>query len=408
MNNISHMSRAFKSRNYRLFFCGQILSLTGTWMTTVATIWLVYRLTHSALWLGLVCFFSQILTFLFSPFTGVLADRWNKHKILLVTQILGMAESFILAGLVFSGKVTPLLVVILSSAQGFINAFDIPARQAIVVDLLENKDDLGNAIALNSFMFNSARLIGPSIAGLIIALKGEGVCFFIDGISYLGVIFALCAMRFKPKNNFYQPKHIFKELAEGISYMLKNAKIKYMLIFVAFVSLFGMPYLVLLPVFAKEILHGTSGTYGFLLGASGLGAIFGSVYLAFRKNTKGLETVIALNVIVLGTALIFFSFSQIVWLSFILMIFVGFGMLVQMASCNTLLQVMIEDNKRGRVMSFFAMAFMGMMPFGSLMAGEMAHKIGASFTISILGALSIIGAIIFFWRAREFFVVENE
>ena len=387
------MFRALRSRNYKLFFGGQSFSLVGTWMTQVATTWLVYRLTHSMLWLGLVGFSSQILTFCLAPFTGVLADRWNRHRILVVTQILGMVQSFLLAALALTGVITAWQILVLSSVQGLINAFDIPARQSFVVDMVEDKKDLSNAIALNSFMFNSARLIGPSIVGILIATVGEGMCFLIDGISYLGVIFALLAMRVTVKIENLNRKRVWHELKEGVAYAFGISSIKSLLILVAFVSLMGMPFTVLLPVFASDILHGGPNTYGFLLGASGIGALSGSIYLASRKNTVGLDRVIINSVALFGAGLILFSFSRILWCSVILMALTGFGMIVQMASSNTLLQSMIDDDKRGRVMSFFTMAFMGMMPFGSLFAGSLAHKIGAPFTLFIGGASCVLGAL---------------
>jgi len=387
------MFRALRSRNYQLFFGGQTFSLIGTWMTQVATTWLVYRLTHSILWLGLVGFSSQILTFILAPFTGVLADRWSRHRILVITQVLGMVQSFVLAALALTGVVTAWQILILSSVQGLINAFDIPTRQSFVVDLVENKEDLSNAIALNSFMFNSARLIGPSIAGVLIAAVGEGMCFLIDGISYLAVIFALLAMQVKAKMIDTDPQHIWHDLKEGVFYAFGIRSVRSLLMLVAFVSLMGMPFTVLLPVFAKDILHGDSHTYGFLLGASGIGALSGSIYLASRKDTIGLGGVIVNSVALFGLGLVAFSFSRVVWLSVILMVFVGFGMIVQMASSNTLLQTMIEDDKRGRVMSFFTMAFMGMMPFGSLLGGGLAEKIGAPFTLFLGGVSCIVGAV---------------
>ncbi len=386
------MFRALRSRNYKLFFGGQSFSLIGTWMTQVATTWLVYRLTHSTLWLGLVGFSSQILTFILSPFTGVLADRWNRHRILVITQILGMVQSFLLAGLALSGVITAWQVLVLSSMQGLINAFDIPARQSFVVDMVEDKKDLSNAIALNSFMFNSARLIGPSIAGILIAMVGEGMCFLIDGFSYLGVIFALLAMHVTERPEKADQKHVLHQLREGIRYALGIKSIRYLLLLVAFISFMGMPFSVLLPVFASDVLRGGPHTYGFLLGASGIGALCGSIFLASRKSTEGFEKIIINSVTLFGTGLIIFAFSRILWFSVVLMIMTGFGMIVQMASSNTLLQTRIDDDKRGRVMSFFTMAFMGMMPFGSLFAGSLAHKIGAPWTMFIGGAACVLGS----------------
>ncbi len=397
------MFRALRSRNYRLFFGGQVFSLIGTWMSLVATTWLVYRLTHSALWLGLVGFSGQILTFVLSPFTGVLADRWDRRRILIATQTLGMVQSFALAGLALSGTITAWQVLVLGSVQGLINAFDIPARQSFVVDMVEKKEDLGNAIALNSLLFNSARLIGPSIAGVIIAVSGEGACFLVDGFSYLGVIFALRAMQVTVRVRPEGRKHVLHELAEGVRYAFGRSSIRGLLILVAFMSLVGMPFSVLLPVYAKDILGGNSDTYGWLLAASGMGALCGSAYLATRKNAAGLGRDIVRSIALFGAGLVLFAFSRVLWFSMVLMALVGFGMIVQMAASNTLIQTRVEDDKRGRVMSFFAMAFMGMMSVGSLLAGSAAHRIGAPLTLFACGAACLAGALCVFgiqWSKR--------
>ena len=394
------MFRALRSRNYKLFFGGQTFSLIGTWMTQVATTWLIYHLTHSVIWLGLVGFSSQILTFLLAPFTGVLADRWNRHRILVITQILGMVQSFLLAILALTHVITPWQVLLLSSFQGLINAFDVPARQSFVVDMVEKKEDLSNAIALNSFMFNSARLIGPSIAGVLIAVAGEGVCFLVDGFSYLCVIFALLAMTVKPRLEGTHHKRILHDLKEGVRYAFGIPPVRLLLFLVAFVSFVGLPYAVLLPVFAKDILHGGPNAYGFLLASSGLGALAGSIYLASRKTTAGLGKVILGNMALLGVSLMLFSFSRNLWISAGFLLFTGFAMIVQMASSNTLLQTMIEDDKRGRVMSFFTMAFMGMMPFGSLAAGNLAHHIGAPLTVFCGGVACVVCAVVCFPRFK--------
>ena len=387
------MFRALGSRNYRLFFGGQSLSLIGTWITQVATAWLVYRLTHSVIWLGLVGFSGQILTFILSPVTGVLADRWDRRRILIATQTLGMVQSFMLAALAFTGAITAWQILVLGSAQGLINAFDIPARQSLVVEMVEKKEDLSNAIALNSFMFNSARLIGPAIAGILIAAAGESVCFLADGISYLAVIAALLAMRLTRRVKPSEPKDVLHELKDGVRYAFGRRSIRSLLLLVAFVSLVGMPFTVLLPVFAEDIYQGGSKAYAMLLSASGVGALLGSSYLASRRHTAGLGRIIAGSLAFFGAGLILFSFSRALWWSMILMVCVGFGMIVQMASSNTLLQSMIEDDKRGRVMSFFTMAFMGMMPFGSLCAGSLAHWIGAPFTFALGGVACVSGSI---------------
>ncbi len=393
--NGSHLFRALRSRNYRLYFFGQGLSLIGTWMTYVATGWLVYRLSHSAILLGVVGFAGQIPAFLLSPFGGVLVDRWNRHRVLVMTQILAMLQSLTLAVLALTGRITMGEIIALSMLQGIINGFDLPARQAFVVEMVEGPEDLGNAIALNSSIFNGARLIGPSIAGLLIASTGEGVCFLVDGISYLAVIAAFCAMRHSPKPQQPTPRPLLRELRDGLVYAYRFIPIKAILSLTALVSLVGLPYTVLMPVFAREILHGGAHTLGFLMAASGLGALIGSLYLASRKTVLGLGRVITFATGLFGCSLIAFGFSRILWVSLLLMLGVGFGMLVQMAASNTIIQTIVEEDKRGRVMSFYAMAFMGMAPFGSLLAGNLASRVGAPQTLWVGGAGCLVGAFLF-------------
>ena len=387
--------RALRYRNYRLFFGGQGISLIGTWMTRVATGWLVYRLTDSALLLGIVSFASQIPAFVLSPLAGVLVDRWNRHKALVVTQILAMIQSLLLAILALTGVIRVWHVIALNLFQGFINTFDIPLRQSFVIEMVEDKKDLSNAIALNSSMFNGARLIGPSLAGLLIAWVGEGYCFLADGLSYIAVIAALLAMKIKPRDTIPGNGHVLEGLKEGYNYAFGFAPIKAILFLIGLVSFVGFPYLILMPVFARDLLHGGPNTLGFLMGAVGMGALCGAVYMASRKTVVGLGKVMAVSVIIFGIGIILFSLSRNFYLSLVLLLFTGFGMMVQMASANTLLQTIVEDDKRGRVMSFYAMAFMGMTPFGSLLAGSLADKIGAPATNIIGGAFCILGAVIF-------------
>lgn len=394
-NSLKFILRSFHYRNYRLFFGGQGISLVGTWIQNIAMSWLVYSLTNSAFLLGVVGFAGQIPTFFLTPFAGVLADRWNRHRILVITQTLAMIQAFILSLLVLTGNVSVSHIIPLSIFLGLVNAFDIPARQSFVVDMIENKDDLGNAIALNSSMFNGARLLGPSIAGILISSFGEGICFFLNGVSYLAVIAALMSMKVKPRKIETKNSHIFQELKEGFVYAFGSAPIRLIILLVGLISLVGMPYTVLMPIFAKEILHGGPHTLGFLMGFSGAGAIMGAIFLASRKNAGGLAKVIPLATGIFGTGLIVFSQSRILWLSLLFMLLTGFGMMVQMASSNTVLQTIVDDNKRGRVMSFYAMAFMGMVPFGSLMAGGLASKIGAPNTLIIGGLACILGSLIF-------------
>jgi MFS family permease len=384
--------RALRSRNYRLFFTGQSVSLVGTWMTQIATSWLVYRLTGSAWLLGIVGFASRLPTFFLGPFAGVWVDRWDRHHTLVVTQILSMLQSFALAGLALAGIITIREVVWLGLAQGIINAFDMPARQAFVIQMVEDRADLGNAIALNSSMVNAARLLGPSIAGVIIAAVGEGYCFLIDGFSYLAVIASLLAMRIAATQPRAAEKAIWHELREGWSYVTSFVPIRSILLLLALISLVGMQYTVLMPIFAGQVLHGGAHTLGFLMGASGVGALAGAMFLATRKNVLGLGGLVPLASAVFGAGLIALGLSRFLWLSLLLMPFVGGAMMIQMAGSNTILQTIVDDDKRGRVMSFYSMAFLGMAPFGSLLAGGLAHYTGAPRTVMISGTICIAGA----------------
>lgn len=401
LTRLNLIFRALHSRNYRLFFGGQSISLIGTWITRTATSWLVYRLTGSAFLLGVVGFAGQIPTFLLTPIAGVLVDRWDRHRILIITQILSMAQSFALATLTMSGVVAVWHIIVLSILQGLVNAFDMPARQSFVIEMVENKEDLGNAIALNSSMVNGARLMGPSIAGVLIAIAGEGICFLIDGISYLAVIGSLLAMRVAPKEIGPRGTDIIDGLKEGFNYALGFAPTRAILFLLALVSLMGMPYMVLMPIFASDVLHGGPHTLGFLMAASGIGALTGSIYLASRETVHGLGKIIALASAIFGIGLIGFSLSRVFWLSMLLVLIVGFGMIVQMASSNTILQTIADEDKRGRLMSFYTMALIGMAPFGSLLAGGLASKVGAPNTLIIGGVFCILGSVLFTKRLPE-------
>lgn len=386
---------ALKSRNYRLYFGGQGLSLIGTWMTQVATIWLVYQLTDSALLLGIVGFIGQIPSFFIAPFAGVLVDRFNRHRILVITQILAMIQSLALAALALTGIINIWQIIFLSMFQGFINAFDAPARQALVPEIVERKEDLANAIALNSSLVNGGRLIGPSIAGLLIATVGAGVCFLIDGISYIAVIAALLAMKLKPKKIAIKTANPLQRLKEGFTYAFGFPPIRAILLLLALFSLMGMPYTILMPIFATKILHGGPQTLGFLMAASGVGALIGAIYLSSRQSVLGLGKVIAFSPAILGIGLIIFSLSRVLWLSLLIMLLIGFGAILQIASSNTVLQTIIEDDKRGRIMSLWAMAFIGIVPIGNLFAGVLASRIGAPNTLIIGGSFCILGSLLF-------------
>jgi len=386
---------AFRSRNYRLFFIGQGISLIGSWMTQIATIWLVYHLTNSPLLLGFVGFASQIPSFVLSPFGGVFVDRFSRHRILIGTQILSMIESLALAVLALSGVIQIWHIIVLSLFQGLITAFDSPARQAFVTEMVEKKEDLANAIAINSTMFNGARLIGPAVGGLLIASVGAAYCFLIDGLSYIAVIAALLAMRIKPKTINITTQNPLQRIKEGFVYAFGFPPIRAILLLLALVSLMGMQYTVLVPIFAEKILHGGPETLGFLMAASGVGALAGGTYLATRKSILGIGKLIALAPGILGTGLIALSLSRALPLSLLTMLLVGFGTILQIAASNTFLQTIVDDDKRGRVMSIYTMAFLGMIPFGNLLGGALADRIGAPNTLIIAGSACILGSAVF-------------
>lgn len=394
------VARALQHRNYRLFFGGQGISLIGTWMTRVATGWLVYRLTHSAFLLGLVSFAGQIPILLLGSIAGVWVDRLNRHRVLVVTQILSMLESFALAGLALAGVINVTEVILLNLFQGTVNAFDMPARQAFVVEMVESKQDLPNAIALNSSLVNAARLVGPSVAGLLIAAVGEGYCFLLDGFSYMAVIASLLAMSLVPWTPGVHGS-VRSELREGWDYIRGSRPIWSILLLLSLISLVGMPYTALMPIFAGTILHGGAHTFGFLMTATGVGALIGAVTLAARKSVLGLGRLIAITAAGFGASLVAFAASRQLWLSLLLLVVTGYSFMQQMASSNTILQTISEDRKRGRVMSFYAMAFQGVAPFGSLIAGAVAVHIGAPHTLMIGGGVCILGAVLFRWQLPE-------
>lgn len=396
------LGRALRHRNYRLFFVGQSISLIGTWMTRVATGWLIYRLTGSAWLLGVLSFAGQVPTFVLAPVAGVLVDRWNRHRVLLATQVLAMVQSALLAALSLGGVITVTHVVILSVCQGLINAFDMPARQALVVHMVDDRADLSNAIALNSSMVNAARLIGPSIAGVLIAWAGEGVCFLADAVSYIAVIASVAAMRLNLPAHPVERTNVLGELAEGLRYAVGFMPIRALLVMLALVSLVAMPHTVLMPIVASQVLHGGAHTLGFLMAATGLGALAGALYLASRRTVLGLCHVIPVAVIALGAGLIGLSQSRLLWLSLAIMPVIGAGMIVQMAASNTVLQTIVDEEKRGRVMSFYAMAFFGAAPLGSLLAGALAQRFGAPVALLAAGVACIAAAGLFIARLPVF------
>ncbi len=389
---MKNIFRSLKYRNFQLFFGGQSISLIGTWIQRIAMPWLVYDLSNSVVLLGVISFAGQIPTFLMAPFAGVIVDRKNRYHILIAAQILAMFQALTLAALFFFGVLQVWHILLLSVILGLVNAFEMPARQSLMIEMVEKREDLGNAIALNSSMVNGARLLGPSIAGVLIAVTGEGTCFLINGLSYIVVIYSLLRMKINLKSRSGKSSKVLSELQEGFKYTFGFKPIRFIILLLALVSLMGMPYSVLMPVFAKEILHGSSNTFGFLMGASGLGALSGALYLASRKNAAGLEKLIPVAAAVFGAGLILLSFTRVFLLSVFMMVITGAGMMLGMASSNTVIQTIVDDNKRGRVMSFYAMAFMGTAPFGSLISGGLAKIVGTPLTLAIGGTTCLVGA----------------
>ncbi|HET9184450.1 MAG TPA: MFS transporter [Candidatus Angelobacter sp.] len=385
--------RALRHPNYQLFFGGQLISLIGTWMDQVAESWLVYRLTGSALLLGTVAFASQIPVFLLAPIGGAVADRHNRRTILVMTQSSMMVLAFILAALTLTHRITVWELTTLAALLGVVNAFDIPARQAFIVDMVA-RDDLVNAIALNSSMFNGARVVGPAVAGIVVAAIGEGWCFFANAVSFIAVITGLLMMKMKRPRMSLEGSPL-ENIIEGFKFVIKNRPIHALMILLGVVSFTAMPYAVLMPIFAEQILHGGATALGLLMGCSGVGALGGAVTLAMKKSIRGLGRWVAFACSGFGVALIVFSFSRALWLSAVLLVPVGFTVMVQMASSNTLIQSMVPDKLRGRVMAVYSMMFMGMAPFGALLAGSVAHAIGAPWTVAMGGILAVAGGILF-------------
>ncbi len=389
--------RALRHRNYRLFFGGQLISLIGTWMQMVAQSWLVYRLTGSSFLLGSVGFASQIPVFLLAFIGGTVADRYNRHRIVIATQSAAMVLAFILSILTLTNVVQMWHIFVLSALLGVVNAFDMPGRQAFIVELVD-KEDLMNAIALNSSVFNGARVLGPSVAGMLIAGIGEGWCFFANGVSFIAVIVGLLLMRLRPRSEPARGRSGLNDLLEGFRYVRRTRPIRALILLLALVSMVGMPYSVLMPIFADRILHGGARGLGILMGATGVGAVTGALSLAARSGTRGLERVVAYTSGGFGISLILFSISRSFWFSVLIMIPAGFCFMVQMASTNTLIQTMVPDRLRGRVMAVHVMMFMGMAPFGSLIAGAVAEKVGAPLAISMGATLCVMGAVLFMTR----------
>jgi MFS family permease len=393
--------RALAHRNYRLFVAGQLISLIGTWMQMVAQAWLVFRLTGSSLQLGLVGFSAQIPIFLLSPVGGVIADRWPRRRVLLLTQTAMMALAFILAGLTLTGAVRLWHVFVLAALLGVANAIDMPTRQAFVVEMV-GKSDLVNAIALNSSMVNGARLVGPAVSGVLVAAVGEGWCFLLNGVSFLAVIAGLAAIRIPRIGSEAMVGGVVSRVAEGFGYVARTPPIRALLLLLGCVSLMGMPYTVLGPVIAEDVLHGGPRAYGLLMSSAGVGSLVGAAALAMKRTTGGLFHWAPAAAAGFGIALVLFSLSRVFWLSAALLVPAGFCMMIQMASANTLIQSMVPDRLRGRVMSLYAMMFLGMSPFGALLAGVLAHPFGAPATVAIGGTVCVAAAAVFAWRLPDF------
>lgn len=380
------LTRALQHRNFRLFFGGQSISLVGTWITRVAASWLIYRLTGSELLLGVAGFVGQIPTLFITPFAGVLVDRMDRRKILLITQATSMVQSVVLAVLTLSGVVTVAQIIWLQVVQGVINSFDTPARQAFVSEMLEDRRDLPNAIALNSTMVNGSRIIGPSIGGIVIAVAGEGWCFALDAVSYLFVIASLAAMRIEPRQRHVGPEmHLLEELRHGWNYVFHSVPIRSALTLVALVSLAGTPYTVLMPAIAAQVFRGGPNTLGILMTATGVGALGAAVYLASRETVLGLGRIIMYASLAFGVGLIAFSLTASLWVACVMLAVAGFGFMVTLAGSNTILQTIVEERLRGRVMSFYTMAFLGTVPIGSLVGGVVADRLGAPMTVFMSG-----------------------
>jgi len=394
LSRLRGMVRSLRHRNFQLFFGGQMISLIGTWMDNVAEAWLVYRLTGSSLLLGTVAFAGQFPVFLFAPVGGMVADRWDRRKIVIATQTISMVLALTLAFLTLTKRVTVGEIILLAALMGAVNAFDIPTRQAFIVEMV-GREDMMNAIAINSSMFNGARIIGPAIAGILVASIGEGWCFFANGVSFIAVIAGLLMMRVPAWQRDPELAPPFEHIAEGFRFVRETAPIRALLLLLGLVSLVAMPYSVLMPIFAARVLHGNARTLGTLMGATGVGALGAALVLASRRGLRGLGRWVAFACGGFGVCLILFSLSRWYILSVILLVPAGFAMMTQNASSNTLIQAMVPDRLRGRVMAIYSMMFMGMAPLGALLAGAAADRVGAPWTLGIGGAVAIVGAIVF-------------
>lgn len=389
--------RAFKSRNYRLYFIGQSASLIGTWMQKTAVSWVIYSLTHSTFMLGLTLFASQFPSFLFSLMGGVVSDRYNRFKVLLITQVGSMIQAILLAALIFANHYQVWEILSLSVLLGIINAFDVPARQALVYEMVDDKDDLPNALALNSSMVNLSRLIGPGIAGIILEKFGDGPCFLLNAISFMAVIASLLMMRLPKYIKTVHKKNVFGELKEGFGYIKRTPSIRFVIIMLGLISLFVLPFSTLIPYYAKDVFKGTASTFGIIDSFIGLGAFSGAIFLASQKAGANLKQILFINTIVFGTGLILFSHETYYPLALIFVTIAGFGMMSQITVSNTLIQTTVAPNMRGRVISFYAMAFFGMQPLGGLIVGSISKWIGTTDTLMGEGIAALLIACLH-WR----------
>jgi len=386
--------RSLKHRNFRLFFGGQLISLVGTWMQTIAQSWLIYRLTGSSVLLGLLGFVSQIPIFLLSPIGGLTADRWPRQRVVIATQVSSMVLAFLLAALTFAGRIRVWEIIVLATLLGVVNAFDVPARQSFLIEMV-GREDLLNAIALNSSMFNGARVAGPAVAGLLVAHIGEAWCFFLNGVSYFAVIAGLLMMRIEKLLSVHDGSSPIEKLREGLRFVRHAKPIRTLLILLGVASFAALPFSVLVPIFADRILHGGASAYGNLMGAVGVGAMFGAFVLALRQQLRGLGNIVAYSAIGLGVSVTLFGMSRWYWASIVTLGLSGFAMMLQFTSTNTLIQAMVPDQLRGRVMSLYSMMFLGMTPLGSLVAGTMAEHIGAPITVALGGLISLAAGVVF-------------
>ena len=386
--------RAFRHRNFRLFYTGQAISLIGTWIQQIALSWLVYRTTGSGFLLGLVTFCSQIPMLVFLPLAGLLSDRHDRRKVMIAAYILAAVQATTLGALTLLGEIRVWQILLLGFLYGVIMAFETPARQSLVSQMVTSRDDLPNAIALNSVLMNSGRLIGPSIAGMLLVFISEGWCFLINALSFAAIIASVSMMRLRPRNAPAIRGSLLQDLGAGARYSWHTRPIRLFLALVALISLTASPYTVLMPMFARDVFGGDAHTLGFLVGSAGLGAVIGTAFLATRPNVFGLGRLVPFTSAAAGSALVLVGLSQTYWLALAFMAVLGFGIIVTAASVNMMLQTLVDDDKRGRIIGFYAMAFLGMAPVGGLIAGSLAGQLGAPVTAMVEGTCCLLGTLV--------------